>query len=351
MNKKLLCVIFGGVSPEHEVSCVSAAFVIRNIDRAKFDLVEIGITKDGRWILTDAVPEKLENGEWISEKGNAEVVFSPSRGENAGIHTKSGIIKPDCVFPVLHGKHGEDGTMQGLLTLAGVPFVGCGAASSAICMDKAFTKQICAQCGIKQARWVLVRRHELDGNREEIISSIEGKLGYPLFVKPANTGSSVGVSKVRDRDALEKALELAARYDNKILAEEFIDGIELEIAVMGNKNPVASGIGQILPSREFYTYEAKYIDGTSGLVFGPELPGNAAQELTETALKIYNALDCRGLARVDFFMRANGEIIFNEINTIPGLTSISMFPELFNRAGVSYKELITRLVDFAFEEN
>lgn len=350
MNKKLLCIIFGGISSEHEVSCMSAAFVIRNIDREKFDVIKIGITKDGRWILTEANPDKVGNGEWICEKGNTEVVFSPSRGENAGIHTKSGLIKPDCVFPMLHGKNGEDGTVQGLLTLAGIVFVGCGVASSAICMDKVIAKQICAQNGIRQANWLLVRRHELDKNKERAISAIEEKLGYPVFVKPANTGSSVGVTKARDRSALEKALALAAGYDDKILVEEFIDGLELEIAVMGNQNPIASGIGRIIPSREFYSYEAKYLDGTSERVFEPELPGNAANELTETALKVYKTLDCRGLARVDFFMKKNGQIIFNEINTIPGFTSISMFPELFKRAGISNKELITKLIDFAFAE-
>lgn len=350
MDKKTICVVFGGVSPEHEVSCASAASVIGNIDRARFDLIIIGITREGRWLLTQADIKEIGNGEWSSREDCEEVVFSPSRGEKSGIHTAGGILQPDCVFPVLHGENGEDGRIQGLFALAGIPFVGCATASSAVCMDKAFTKQICAQSGIKQAECVFVFASEIEKNAGEARTRVEEKLSYPVFVKPANTGSSVGVTKVKNRDDLQAALAFAGKYDEKILVEEFIDGLELEVAVMGNREPVASGIGQILPSREFYSYEAKYIDGTSGLVFDPDIPEKVAAKVRETALRVYKLLGCRGLSRVDFFLRGSSEVIFNEINTIPGFTSISMFPKLFERAGIPYTEQITKLIELAFEE-
>lgn len=351
MDKKTVLILFGGMSPEHEVSCASAASVIANIDRDKYDIIEIGITKDGRWILTSAAPDKIEKGEWLNEKKNTECFFSPSRGRYAGIHTENGVIKPDCVFPVLHGENGEDGRIQGLFTLAGIPFVGCGTTSAAVCMDKALTKRLCALEGISQAECVFATASELESNVDEVVLRVQSKLSYPVFVKPANTGSSVGVSKAKNAEDLKKALVLAGKYDEKILVEEFIDGLELETAVMGNRNPIVSGVGQILPSREFYSYEAKYIDGTSGLVFDPDIPAEAKEKLRATALKVYKLLDCRGLSRVDFFLRkSDGEVIFNEINTIPGFTSISMFPKLFERAGVPYRELISRLIDYAFEE-
>ena len=342
-------VIFGGVSPEHDVSRVSASSVLSNIDRERFDVSVVGITKTGRWIATESTPEKIASGEWENEGGKA-VFFSPARDTTGGFYIDGEQYVPDVVFPVLHGENGEDGKLQGLLSLGGIPFVGCGCASSAVCMDKAFTKQVCEWAGIPMADWVFATRSEIGGGLDGVVSKVEAKFEYPVFVKPANTGSSVGVSKASDRDSLKEALVFAAKYDSRVLVEEFIDGRELEIAVLGNEEPIASGIGEILPSRDFYSYEAKYIDGTSGLVFDPVLPEGKEDELRAAAVKIFKVLDCRGLSRVDFFLRkSDNAVIFNEINTLPGFTGISMYPKLFDRRGIPYGELITRIIELALE--
>ena len=342
-------VIFGGVSPEHDVSRVSASSVLSNIDRRRFDVRVVGITKEGRWIATEASPEKIASGEWEKD-GGASVLFSPARDSSGGFYIDGEQYVPDVVFPVLHGENGEDGRLQGLLTLGGIPFVGCGCASSAVSMDKAFTKQVCAWAGIQMADWVFATRSEISGDLCKVVSAVEDKFAYPVFVKPANTGSSVGVSKAADREALKEALVFAAKYDSRVLIEEFIDGRELEIAVLGNEEPVASGVGEILPSRDFYSYEAKYIDGTSGLVFDPVLPEGKEEELRTAAVNVFRVLDCRGLSRVDFFLRkSDNAVIFNEINTLPGFTGISMYPKLFDRRGIPYGELITRIIDLAVE--
>jgi len=346
---KKVCVVFGGISPEHEVSCVSAASVLENIDKTRYDIAALGITKDGRWLYTKPDPENLRNGSWKAEKNSNPVVFSPARGIQSGILIGDKWYKPDCVFPVLHGENGEDGSIQGLFKLAGIDFVGCGVASSAICMDKIFTKQICAFNGITVSDWIAAAGSEIN-DIDKIVSEAERKFSYPMFVKPANTGSSVGVSKAYNRDELYKAVELAFSYDHRILIEEFVKGLELEIAVLGNFKPMVSGVGQILPSRDFYTYEAKYSDGTSGLEFNPPISQEVSDEIKQTAAKAYRLLDCRGLSRVDFFYdTVNSRVVFNEINTLPGFTSISMYPKLFAAAGVSYSELITRLIELASE--
>ena len=342
-------VIFGGVSPEHDVSRVSASSVLSNIDRKLFEVKVVGITKEGRWIETASSPEKIASGEWEKEGGES-VLFNPARDASGGFYINGEQYVPDVVFPVLHGENGEDGRLQGLLTLGGIPFVGCGCASSAVSMDKAFTKQVCAWAGISMADWVFATRSEIGSDLEGVVSKVEEKFEYPVFVKPANTGSSVGVSKAADREALKEALVFAAKYDSRVLIEEFIDGRELEIAVLGNEEAVASGIGEILPSRDFYSYEAKYIDGTSGLVFDPVLPEGKEEELRAAAVKIFKVLDCRGLSRVDFFLRkSDNAVIFNEINTLPGFTGISMYPKLFDRRGIPYGELITRIIGLAVE--
>ncbi len=342
-------IIFGGVSPEHDVSRVSASSVLSNIDREKFEVRVVGITKAGRWLETDAAPCDIASGKWES-LGGKPVLFNPARDSSGGFYIDGRRYMPDVVFPVLHGENGEDGRLQGLLTLAGIPFVGCGCASSAVCMDKGFTKQVCAWAGIGMADWVLATRREISEDIDLIVSNVEAKFAYPVFVKPANTGSSVGVSKAKNRDALLDALNSAAKYDSRVLIEEFIDGRELEIAVLGNEKAIASGVGEILPSRDFYSYEAKYEDGTSGLVFDPELPEGKTEELRAAAVKIFTLLDCRGLSRVDFFLRkSDNAVIFNEINTLPGFTGISMYPKLFGRCGIPYAELITRILDLAVQ--
>ena len=312
MAKQTIAVLFGGQSSEHEVSCMSAANVIDQIDRAKYDLILVGITQQGHWVKVNSVDESRSGGWRESRVGAA---LSPDAAEKCLIiHESSSMIKVkvDMVFPVLHGLWGEDGTVQGLCRLAEIPYVGCGVAASAVCMDKGFT--------------------------------------YPVFVKPCNAGSSCGVVKAHDRDELAVAFREAARYDRRILVEEAIVGREIECAVLGGgEMPVqASGVGEILAAADFYDYEAKYFNAESKTVVDPELPGDSAERVREAAVRIFNAVDGYGLSRVDFFVTAEGEVVFNEINTMPGFTAISMYPMLWEARGLGKKELIQTVIDLGF---
>ena len=346
MKKINVCILFGGVSTEHEVSLTSASSVLSNIDREKYEVTMLGITKGGRWLLYDGSIEKIASGEW--ERDPAHTVgawISPSRGDKA-IHTEDGrTIDIDVVFPVMHGANCEDGTLQGLFALADIPFVGSDCESSAVCMDKAATKTILNNFDIPQAKAVIVERtwsHDLEriyGNCEE--------LGYPLFVKPSRAGSSVGVSKVRSRSELESALSEAFSIDRTVLIEEFIKGREVEVAVMGNEDPVASVCGEIDPGSDFYDYETKYISDTASYYIPARIDDECSEKVREYAVKIYKILGCKGLSRVDFFV--GDRIIFNEINTLPGFTSISMFPKLFMYGGMSYSEIIDKLIALALK--
>ena len=256
----------------------------------------------------------------------------------------------DVVFPVLHGEHGEDGTVQGLLRLAGLPFVGPDVAASAVCMDKTLTKLVADHAGIRQAAWELVNASALRGDCTRLLERLEARFAYPMFVKPAGTGSSVGVSKALDRAALERALRDAAKFDKKVLVEEFIDGQEVEVAVLGNDAPAASVCGEIVAGADFYDYEAKYISDCAKLVIPARLDETVSERVRDTAIRAYRALGCRGLSRVDFFVtRKDREVVFNEINTIPGFTSISMYPKLFEASGIPYPELLDRLIELAME--
>lgn len=348
--KKTVAVLFGGQSSEHDVSCVSAATVIQHMDRERYDVLMIGITKDGRWLLTDSV-EAIKDGSW--KKGKVTAVLSPDRSQKGVIILDGGtatVKKIDVAFPVLHGLYGEDGTVQGLFTLAGIPYVGCGVLCSAVSMDKLYTKVVVDTLGIRQARYVAVLAHELD-NMSEVISKIESALPYPVFVKPSNAGSSKGVSKAHNVSELELALKEASYHDRKILVEETIVGRELECAVLGTARDVdASGIGEVLAADEFYSYDAKYNNAESQTILNPELPDGVAEQIREAAKRIFVALDGFGLSRVDFFYdTVNGEIVFNEINTLPGFTSISMYPMLWEERGVEKQELVTRLIEMADE--
>lgn len=348
--KKTVAVLFGGQSSEHDVSCVSAATVIQHMDRERYDVLMIGITKDGRWLLTDSV-EAIKDGSW--KKGKVTAVLSPDRSQKGVIILDGGtatVKKIDVAFPVLHGLYGEDGTVQGLFTLAGIPYVGCGVLCSAVSMDKLYTKVVVDTLGIRQARYVAVLAHELD-NMSEVISKIESALPYPVFVKPSNAGSSKGVSKAHNVSELELALKEASYHDRKILVEETIVGRELECAVLGTARDVdASGIGEVLAADEFYSYDAKYNNAESQTILNPELPDGVAEQIRDAAKRIFVALDGFGLSRVDFFYdTVNGEIVFNEINTLPGFTSISMYPMLWEERGVEKQELVTRLIEMADE--
>lgn len=377
MSKKKVAVIFGGQSSEHEVSRVSAESVIRNINRDKYDVKMIGITKDGRWLSYDGPVEKLSTGEWqaIAEakalsgvqvktelKASTESLCNGqiqqlavasealARDILSAAEMEGENNKIDVVFPVLHGCNGEDGTIQGLFELAGLPYVGSGVLGSALGMDKAYAKIIFEKAGIPQAKYLTFSRKQVSKDKDAIIAQVEQVLSYPCFVKPSNAGSSVGVSKAHDRNELVEALELASKYDRRILVEEFINGREIECAVLGNDDPIASTVGEIIPCNEFYDYRAKYIDNNSRAVIPADLPAETIRLIREYAVKAFKALDCSGLSRVDFFVhRETGEIYINEINTLPGFTSISMYPQLWEASGISYGELIDRLLELAVE--
>lgn len=345
MKNKVL-VLFGGQSSEHVVSCMSAVNIINNIDREIYDVVLIGITEEGRWILTDSV-DQIKDETWRENK--TFTVLSPDATEQCilvfnGNQTER--IHIDVVFPILHGMFGEDGTIQGLFEMARIPYVGCGVLASAVSMDKLFTKIIVDTLEVRQAAYVAVMRHDLT-DMEAVVERIEQHFNYPVFIKPSNAGSSRGVSKADDRSGLEEGLTEAAKHDRKILVEEMIIGHEVECAVFGGgKEPViASMPGEVLAAAEFYDFDAKYYNTESKTVINPKLPGDATEEIRRAAVAIFKAVDGFGLSRVDFFVTGEGEVIFNEINTMPGFTAISMYPILFEAAGISKTELVGKLIE------
>ena len=353
MKKLSVCVLFGGVSPEHEVSLRSAESVLNHIDHNKYHVFPVGITKDGDWIhYTGKDYSLLPSGEWKSFPGNRRTAISPVRGQGLLCFEGDCVVREriDVVFPVLHGENGEDGTIQGLLQLAGIPYVGSHVAASAVAMDKTLTKLVADHAGVTQADWQLVRSGDMGSRMEKTLDSLEARFRYPVFVKPAGTGSSVGVSKACDREDLRSALLAAGRYDDKVLVEEFIRGREVEVAVMGNDSPVASVCGEIDSGAEFYDYDAKYITDTSVAYIPARIPEDVAETVRDTAVKIYKAIGCQGLSRVDFFVTwQENKVVFNEINTLPGFTSISMYPKLFGASGIPYPQLIDQLIALALE--
>ena len=353
MRKLSVCVLFGGISPEHEVSLRSAESVLNNMDPEKYNIFPVGITQDGDWILFGGTDySMLPAGTWQDHPANRRATISPVRGQGLLSFEGDCVVREmiDVVFPVLHGENGEDGAMQGLLQMAGIPYVGPHVSASAVAMDKTLTKLVVDNAGVTQAAWKLVRSSELHSRMDAVLDELENCFAYPVFVKPAGTGSSVGVSKAADREALREALLQAGAYDEKILVEEFIHGREIEVAVMGNESPVASVCGEIDSGAEFYDYDAKYIADTSVAYIPARLSEETAELVRELAVKVYTAIGCQGLSRVDFFVTYEGErIVFNEINTLPGFTSISMYPKLFAASGIPYGELIDQLLQLALE--
>ena len=353
MRKLNVCVLFGGISPEHEVSLRSAESVLQNLDSEKYHIIPVGITKEGDWIRYGGLDYSLlPTGQWIDCPENCRATISPIRGQGLICFRGDGVEyeNVDVVFPVLHGENGEDGAMQGLLQMAGIPYVGPHVAESAVAMDKTLTKLVADNAGVPQAAWLLIRASELRNRMETLLDQVENRFSYPVFVKPAGTGSSVGVSKAANREELEKALQTAGVYDEKILVEEFIHGHEVEVAVMGNESPVASLCGEIDSGAEFYDYEAKYITDTSVAYIPARISDEVAEQVREQAVKVYRAIGCKGLSRVDFFVTyADERIVFNEINTLPGFTSISMYPKLFAASGIPYGELLDELLKLALE--
>ena len=347
MDKITVLLLFGGISTEHEVSCISAASVAEHIDPERYEVIRVGITCDGRWLLWEGDCDGMRDRSWEKAEGLPTACLLPDAGlSSLCILRESGaeLRHVDCVFPVLHGIGGEDGTVQGLCRLAGIPCVGCGVASSAVCMDKAMTKAAAAQAGLSQARWLVA---DPGADEAETVARVEESFEYPVFVKPANAGSSVGISKVRSREELYTALTVAAKVDPKVVIEETVIGQEVEVAVLGNRKPFASIVGEVAAVDGFYSYSGKYLDNTSGLYIPARLDADTAERVRAEAVKAYKALGCAGFSRADFFVTAKGEVIFNEINTIPGFTSISMYPKLMNASGIPFGELVDRLIALA----
>lgn len=330
-------VIFGGKSGEHEVSLLSATSVIEAIDREKYDVVMIGITKKGQWKLYGGDVKNLADGSW---EETAKDIEASDLKQLA-----------DFALPILHGPYGEDGTIQGLFEMLDVPYAGCGVLSSALCMDKVSAKKIFERMGLPTARYKLVYAEDVREDMDSIIKEVEAELPYTLFVKPSNMGSSVGISKVRNREELREALTLAGKYDRRIIIEEGINCREVETGVLGNHKPEVAAVGEIVAKLDFYDYTAKYTDdaGTE-LSIPAKLPSSTYEEIRCLAKKAYMALDCSGFARIDFFVdKDTGEVYINEINTIPGFTKYSMFPLMWKEAGLSFRELVERIVDLGYE--
>jgi len=354
-------VIFGGQSGEHEVSLVSAQGIMNAMDKERYEIIPIGIAKEGRW-LTSGEPMKLlqSGGPGVAgqiadtrqaEPGTWELVPTDRRELVPGTR-ETGFPQVDVVFPVLHGPYGEDGTVQGLLELAGIPYVGAGVLGSALGMDKIAMKAVFASHGLPVVEQVALKRRDWERDPEAMVELVEKQLGYACFIKPANLGSSVGISKVHQRSGLAPALALAARYDRRMLAERAVNAREIECSVLGNDEPIASVPGEIIPCREFYDYIAKYIDDRSELIIPADLPPGVTRRIQELAIAAFLAVDCAGMARVDFLLdRDTGELYVGELNTIPGFTPISMYPKLWEASGISYSELIDRLIELALERH
>ncbi len=360
MGRKVrLGLIFGGRSAEHEVSLRSARSVRQAIDPEKFEVTLIGITKDGKWIAGPDPLAALAAGDLsqtsdaalLGEPGKHELLrLTPGAGTPEGALQLSAIAALEVVFPLLHGPYGEDGTVQGLLELADLPYVGSGVLASALAMDKAMCKEILRAHGIPVTDWLLFSRAAIEADAHAVAEQAEARFGYPLFTKPANLGSSVGVIKAHSFPELTAALVESARYDRRVLVEPGINARELEVSVLGNDEPAASVVGEVVPSREFYDYEAKYVDEGSRLMIPAPVPAEVAEQARQQAVCAFQAIDAAGLARVDFlYDRDNGRLYVNEINTLPGFTDISMYPKLWEASGLSYPELIERLVTLALE--
>ena len=367
--------LYGGRSGEHEVSLASAAAVFANLDRTKYDPVPIRIEKDGRWALADKPPTASSAAEVIEQsrleaarqirsgrevhlvaRPSEETVLSIKRALESSAEPSEAFVTGlhlDAIFPVLHGPYGEDGTIQGLLELANVPYVGAGVAASAIGMDKALMKVVFTAHGLPNCEWRVVLRHEWERRSEDILTNLERALGYPMFVKPANLGSSVGISKAKDRAGLRTAIDLAGSFDRKVVIEAAVaDAREIECGVLGNDAPQASVPGEVIPGREFYDYEAKYLDDSSKTVIPADIPADTAAEIQRLSIAAFQAVDCAGRARVDFLVsRTTGQILLNEINTLPGFTTISMYSKMWEASGVPYQALVDKLLDLAFERH
>lgn len=352
--KKTVLIIFGGRSGEHEVSVKSALSIEKAIDKKKFSTHCLGITHDGVWHYGKSVEAITSGGKVLPP---TQMVSLPAKGDAQNtleITTKTGIefVHTDCIFPIIHGTNGEDGRLQGLLEIANLPYVGSGVLGSAVCMDKVTQKIICGHYGIPQTPFHSFTQTEWNTNKDSVMSRIQSECAFPLFVKPSNLGSSVGIQKVKTVEALEPAIAEALQFDRTVIVEQGVpDMIEIEVSVIGNEHPEASVCGAIIPHTEFYDYETKYITDDIDTQIPAEIPQAIADKIRKMAVQTFSVLQCKGLARVDFFYQpSTGEVFLNEINTLPGFTSISMYPKLWEASGLPYSELITSLIELGFEE-
>ena len=358
MTRKIrMGLIFGGRSGEYEVSLMSARSVLKAINKDKYEVTLIGITKEGRWIGGENPMKALEQGEAATAPATAllgepqfRALMQVSEQPGGQAVTLSSVTELDVIFPLLHGTFGEDGTVQGLLELANIPYVGAGVVGSAVGMEKGIFKSLMQAAGVPVPKWIVALRSEIERDSQAVIARAEAISQYPLFTKPANLGSSVGVVKVHDRDEFEAALKESARWDRRVLVEQGINAREIEVSVLGNDDPIASVPGEVIPGREFYDYEAKYLDDSSRLLIPAPLDAKTTRRAQELAVAAFKAIDAAGMARVDFLLdKENGELYVSEINTIPGFTQISMYPKLWEASGMSYSELIDRLIELALE--
>ncbi|MBR5314494.1 MAG: D-alanine--D-alanine ligase [Clostridia bacterium] len=354
-NKTNFCVMFGGNSTEYEVSLKSSFSVLENADKEKYNIVKVGITRDGQMYIYGGANENIKNNTWKDDSANCrKALMSTTYGDHAvyAINADNTVerVAIDVVYPVMHGAFSEDGRLQGMLDMCGVPYVGPGCASSAVCMDKAFTKLVLNNYGIPMAACVYATKKDVLTSFDSIKNDVENELGYPVFIKPANSGSSVGVSKVNNGEELKEALLKAIKFDSKILIEEAIVGKEVEVAVLGNEEAVALTSGEIISDADFYDYDDKYNNGTSTYNIPAKISKSTWLNLKRTAEGIFTYLDCKGLSRVDFFVCGEEEkIIFNEINTLPGFTDISLYPKMAMSSGMTYSGLIDKLIELAIE--
>ena len=354
MNKLNIALIFGGKSGEHEVSLSSTASIYKHIDKDKYNVFTIGITKDGKWMYYEGSEENIKNGKWADlANKNIEVNLVPSGNKEVGIIFEDGRTeKLDVLFPVLHGPYGEDGTIQGLFEISQVPYVGCGVLASSVGMDKLICKKVFSQIGLPQVDYTYTNKWLFNKDAEKELNDIESKLNYPIFIKPANLGSSVGISKATNREELLSGIEDALRYDSRIVLEQGIEAREIEVAVLGNDEVKASIAGEIKPAKDFYDYEDKYVNGASTY----DIPANIGEEnmknIRSMAIEAFKGIDGKGLSRVDFFIdKKSGEIFINEINTLPGFTNISMYPKMWEATGLNYTTLIDKLIELALDAN
>ncbi len=352
MAKLKVAVIFGGRSNEHEISLISAAHIIESIPASKYEVVMIGITRKGHWLHYIGQTDRIRSGEWEDDADNVPCILSPDPVDRGFIATLPDgdiqRIRVDCVFPALHGKNGEDGTIQGLFQLSQIPFVGCDMLSSACCMDKELTHRILESCGVKMAKWVSVRYRELD-DIDAKCEQIANTLKFPMFIKPSRSGSSVGISKANNVNELRTGIKTAFSHDDRVVVEQGLSGTECECAVMGNDKLIVSAVGEIAPANDFYDYESKYTVPQEQTFIPARFPQEKSDEIRSIAERAYRAIGCEGLARVDFFLTDEDEAVLNEINTMPGHTPISMYPKLMEYGGMSASEEVDRLISLAIE--